>query len=374
MIIFMPISGGAGFMGLIVGIFLLFTVVGGVSFGIYNHVQANKEDVKWKCKEFTLSQRLLLMLNLVVSIACFVLTIYAFFKSKGYGAITLLTWLVTSVIAAYACSPVRLYSMEYQPQSFNDGFGCLLLMPTLGLSMLVNLLLIMFTSWIYEIVAIFRGASKIFKTVTIIVLVLAIVLTFIILGAVGISKNNAAENLAEQNQQIHNGIVKKVDTALGKGEVDKLEFTQQEIDYAKGNKYYNMLQLPEARKHIAEKFSKLYSNKDFDGIFKLLDFIEVNEQSVSDLKIYFSYDFVDFMRSEFKERGEFVKEGVSSDVYLYNDIEVWIHRENDSISLSTKEYQTIQTLASAQNTQSAYGGSDGEISDCYEVGINAKHY
>lgn len=137
-------------LAVLAGAWALLAVIGSIIYGIQN--SWDEEKVAW-LKTFSVKQKwglFALLLGILGSVGAFIAAII--YHNSLMGVLGFVGWLITSFVAAYICSPMRLvFTGEGAP---NIGCG-----PLAAVAMLASAVLIMAFSWVFVLIAIFRKAT-----------------------------------------------------------------------------------------------------------------------------------------------------------------------------------------------------------------------
>ena len=167
-------------------IWAVFTAVCAAIFGIQNSWAEDR--VEW-LKVYTVKQKWGLFAVLLAWMASVAAVIYSFFyHTGGLGTAGMIGWVITSLIAAYTCSPLQV--------AFLDGWkGC---HPVLSLARFISFLLIMAVSWIFLLLAIFRKATwRLYVGIVAALFGIMICVTGGVVGYLLVSRNNQMNTAAE---------------------------------------------------------------------------------------------------------------------------------------------------------------------------------
>lgn len=321
-------------------------IVAVVGFGIYYIVQDAKErGDEWKEKEFSFGGRLLLLLNVLLTFAGAAATAYLFMgmDEPTWGVVGLFVWVICSIVSAHVTSPIRVFIV---PNNTNGADGCayMLYLPLMMIVMLVSVALVMLISWIYALMAIFRGAKKWGTAIVLILLAGLVASPFVVQG---VKQHQAvleaqrleqeAEAKKEREKQLTASIVEKVKAGLQSGRAEELELTEEENSFVNSTTLHAFA-LKETRKEVASVLSDLYYNDDVAGILKLTGFLAANSAlshagNDKGVNICFTSSFVKLIWEEVTANGSFREESTDCDVYIYQDYEVWIDREKNFIAV-----------------------------------------
>ena len=155
-------------------------------------------------------------------------------------------------------------------------------MPLMMVVMLVSAVLVMLVSWVYALMAIFRGGKKGSAVVTM-VLMAALLATPLIVQRVQYYQAAMEEQRLEQEaaakkereDQLSKAIAEKVKADLLVGQFKELELTEEENDFVNSTTL-NAFALKEVRKEVSDRLSNLYLHDNVDGILKLTGYLAVN--------------------------------------------------------------------------------------------------
>lgn len=289
---------------------ILLGVVGigaGIFFFVRNAIDRSAEtNHAWKYKQFTTGSKWILFLGVLVSLAGIPLTIIGVTNPDyWYLGFSWIVTLIVSIAMAYICSPLTLTILpvldltkgvvESEGGLAGGVSGCLTMFIYLPISIgigIVSFTAITICSWVFALMAVFRGTKKWVKIISLI-LVGAILLSIpfsIFLKKIVTDKNHEKDYLSIQQ-------------ALDAGSSQKLTFLEEDIDY---------FEKPKTKRMVAEKLSELYRNRDIDGVYKVFDFASVNypdlflnkkEESLGTGNIFLTEEFFSFLKNDIMTNG-----------------------------------------------------------------------
>lgn len=317
MIVLLPLMSTPMFL-----LILSLLFIGSLAFAIYHFVSSAKDaDSKWRHKHFSLKQKMLLLLNIVVMIVSIYLTIYGFVESNALGALGIAGWIISSVISAYVCSPLRVFIVP--SGDTKQGCAYILYYPLMIIMMIVSLTLVLLTSWIFALFAILKETKVVFKIMAILVVV-SVIITPI---SIALYKEYEIEKQFKEEQQFKEILLYKVAEAIDASKAEKINFTEEELTYCKSHNLIDPFDLPETQKILADEFCEIYNKNDFESLCKLIQFSYIN--GITFFDIYFTADFMNLLQSEIEENGEYYVYSTNSksQIYIYNDYKVLINKD-----------------------------------------------
>lgn len=400
---------------------IIAVIVAVVGFGIYYVFQDAKErGTAWKEKEFSFGGKLLLLLNVLLTFAGAGLTVYGFLGGGTWGVVGIVLWIICATISAYVTSPLRLFVV---PTNVDSGNGCayIIYLPLMVVVMVVSLVIVIAVSWIFALMAIFRGTIK-WITAIVLILLAALAASPWIVQRVQYrqtaleeqrreqEEESEAEARMERERQLTSAIVEKVKESLQSAAAKKTELTEEEKDFVYSTTQ-NAFAIKEVRREVADKLSGLYGGKDVEGILQMAGYLAANDalssaRNENGVNICFTSGFLKLIRDEVMASGTFQEKGAICDVYLYREYEVWIDRGNKFIGVyperngarvsvifgsvahmnetiekydddkvdyylvgNTVDYQTVASTNTGTTTQ-----KNGNCSRCSGTGKVTKHY
>lgn len=325
---------------------IIAAIVAAVGFAVYYILQEAKErGDAWKEKQFSFGGKLLLLLNVLLTFAGVIGTCYFFLNTADatWGLVSAAVMVICSVISAYVTSPLRVFVV---PTNVDSGNGCayMIYMPLMIAVMLVSLAMVILVSWIFALMAIFRGVNK-GITAIVLILLAALVASPWIVQRVQYRQaaleeqrlEQEAEARKEREKQLTSAIVEKVKGTLQSELVKDLELTEEEKNFVHSTTQ-NVFAIKEVRREVAYKLSELYGDKDVEGLLRISGSLAVNNAlsgawNEKGVNICFTSGFLKLIREEVMANGTFREEGSICDVYLYRGYEVWIDRSNQFIGV-----------------------------------------
>lgn len=306
-------------------IFLLILLfIGAVGFSVVYYFTAGKdEDSTWRHKEYKIWQKLLLILNVAVTILSIYSTIYGFVdpEQSTFAAVGVVLWLVTSVVSAYVCSPLRLSAIP--TIQANLGWSQVAFYPLLAIMLPVSIVLTMLISWVFALIAIFKHTKIWFKLIAAL-LILSVALTppaIVLYNEYKEFKHN------EVQSNIREGIINKIATAIDSGSEEKIILTDEEAAYCDENNIYNPFSMEEVQGLVAEKFCKINNEKDKEGFIKFIEYLMINRVHFGSNGAYF--DSLAFFRDTIIEKSEkqYFDKKLNRDCYDFSKFKVSINDE-----------------------------------------------
>ncbi|MBQ1978202.1 MAG: hypothetical protein II225_05565, partial [Ruminococcus sp.] len=298
-------------------------LLGSIIFSIWHTImQAKENPTKTMCKNLSVMKRIALLINTVCIFASILAVAYSFVNSNGVvGTIGVIMWIISSVIAAYVCSPLRITTYDLQGKS-ELGIGFIFVAPVLLVLALVSTLLIMFTSWVFALITLLKGLSaKVYIVISICILLL-------IGSAIGINCHQHSQDNKNsmQNTETQNQIMEKVKKSIEEGKTNPIIYTEEEQAILKGMDRKPFF-TKEIQEKIAEKFSTLYKGKDFEGIVHFVEYLDYhNATSALGKDIIFDADFLTFMREEIWTRSN-APEKEFDKTFVVNEHEYLVTRD-----------------------------------------------
>ncbi|MBR5479156.1 MAG: hypothetical protein IKU84_03175 [Clostridia bacterium] len=328
---------------------LLLIVVGaaiGVIFGLKETATGDRD---WKTKDYTPAQIKGLIINFVFMMICFIAMAFGISFNEGTViAIGLIGWAITSLIASNIASPFKLLMFNGE----NQGCAYFLYLPVIAAASVSSFALIAATSWFFSLIVIIKNKSKcetseqtrkVFKK-AIIITVIATLVIIVVTAAINVlnafSQKRAEEKKVAAAQLVWEQTLDKIEDAID-DPVDKINFTEEELDIAQ--EYYDcyidndIFCTEEVREMLAERFSELYRERDFDGILELLDFADLNGMPTlvtfeDAMKICFTDDFIDDLSAYIVANGVFLEEDSKGNkTYEYKDKRIEVSEKGDCV-------------------------------------------
>jgi len=321
MIIIYPISGSV--------LFLLAAalLIGSIVFAIWYSIEQAKEESKnIAVKELTAGKRIAVLLNVIVVFASMAAVAYGFVhRDMIVGPVGILAWIVSSLIVAYTCSPLRLVhsSIDNAPR---QGFAYLLFAPLLAIIAAVSMILIMLISWVFGLAAVMKGLTK--KTF------ITIGLCIVLLIGAGFAVNYI---LAEKDAQDNAHLLELVESAteeaiqsIESGELKQVAISE-EVSAVLQDQYnvFSVFSLNDVREACAEKLAQLYRDGDIDGLMKFFAFLDANEAGhmLAEDGVYdicFSKEYISSLIYYMEDHGTYLKTNGDNRIYSYEGHEVWL--------------------------------------------------
>lgn len=316
-------------------------LLGSIVFSVWHTITEAKENgTKTMCKDLSPLKKTGLLINTLCIFASISAVAYGFVQSNGVvGTIGILLWIITSVIGAYVCSPLRIITYDLQGK-YGLGINFIFVAPVLLVLALVSTILIMCTSWIFSLITLLKGLSaKVYIVISICILLL-------VGGAVGINCYQYSQDnkIAVQNTETQDQIMEKVRKSIEDGKTHPIIYTEEEQAILK-----EMDRKPfftkEIQELIAEKFSTLYKEKNFDGIVHFVEYLDYHNAASSLGKdIIFDADFLTFMREEIWTRSKAPEKEFDKN-FVVNEQEYLVKRDyiyfnTGSIILGNNSYRT----------------------------------
>ncbi len=295
--------------------------IGAVGFSVVYYFTAGRdENSTWRHKEYTTLQKLLLILNVAVTILSIYSTIYGFAvpEQSTFAAVGVVLWIVTSVISAYVCSPFRIEAIPVIQQSL--GWSQFAFYPLVAIMIPISIVLTMLISWIFALIAIFKHTKIWFKIIAAL-LILTVALTppaIVLFNEYKVSKEY------EEQMNIREGIVCKIEAAVNSCSYEKIILTDEEEAYCDANDIYNPFILDEAKSLIAEKFCKINNEKDKEGLINFIDFMILNRVHFGNNGAYF--ESLAFFKNTLIEKSEkqYFDKRLNRDCYDFSKFKVSI--------------------------------------------------
>ena len=280
----------------ILGFIFISAIVG---FVVYYFTAGRDENSEWRTKEYSILQKILLSLNVIVTIASIYMTLYGFIDNanSNFAPIGIALWAITGIISAYVCSPLRISVPEIQSQL---GCGQFLFYPVFAVGIPILIVLTMLISWVFALIAIFRNSKIWFKIIAGIIIFSIAITPFAIMGY----RLLEDEKDYKVQQSLKEEILNKIDSAIDSGATQKIVFTEEETAYVKDVlNTYSAFKVEGVNEIIAEKFCEINNQKDADGFLVFMEFLMNNRVSITD-DIYFEGGSLRFFMDTIIEKSQ----------------------------------------------------------------------
>lgn len=332
---------GYGSIAVLVAALML---LGSVAFAIwYAIMQAKEESQRIEPVELTTGQRIGVLIDLLLIFGSVALLAYGFLAGNGYAAVAgLLLWMITALIAAYTCSPLRLPGYGEEA----SGCGYLLIYPLLTLVNLIAVVLIMLISWVFALIALLKGLSK-----KVYFLIGGCILALVAVGfGIAMLQQEKEDDTVAREAALTAQIIRRVELSIAEGKQEPIVYMDEEktlMEQWEHKPFYTL----DATLLIAEKLSALYREQDFDGIVQFLKYLDyhrsvnfIGEETAADLVLH--PDFMHFLEQEIQKRatsqeGSFYYVG-ADEFFLDGNILVFEDAQDYQVfsgSLATETYR-----------------------------------